>query len=138
MRSKGLFCWSEDLEDAIREAEQRTGDDIALVIHSTWRKQPWVSLQLLREALGPLGHRLVALTSPHLEREDSILDLVQRAGIDDYIVIDDAAREFSPRIQQLVVTNPLCGVSDPAVLSAVQDWVGADCRDSRTFKIPVA
>lgn len=138
MRSQGLFCWAGHLEAALSEAEHRTGEEFPLVIHSTWRKQPWVSLQVLREALGPLGHRLMTMTSPDLDREDSILDLAERARIEDYLVIDDASAEFSSRIEHLVITNPLRGVNDPAVLSVIRAWAGASCRDSRTLKIPVA
>jgi hypothetical protein len=138
MRLLGLFCWAENLETVLSEVEQRTGEDIPLVIHSTWRKQPWVSLHTLRQALGPLGHRLMAATSPDLEREDSILDLAERAGIEDYLVLDDASSEFSSRVSNLLITNPLRGVSDPAVLNAIKGWAGALCSDSRTLKVPVA
>ncbi|MEJ8837689.1 HAD domain-containing protein [Ramlibacter sp. AN1133] len=139
LREQGLFCWTEHLEQALAEADEATGDAIVLVIHSSWRKQPWVSMQMLREALGPLGHRLMAITSPDLEREASIVDLAERAGIDDFIVIDDASAEFSPRIKNLVVTNPLRGVSDPGVLAAVRDWAGAGrARVERALKVPVA
>lgn len=138
MHRQGLFCWAHHLDAALSAAEASTGEEFVLVIHSTWRKQPWVSLRLLREALGPLGRRLMAMTSPDLDREASILDLAERAGIDDYLVLDDASAEFSAGIQQLVITNPLRGVSDPAVLAAVNGWARASRRDARALKVPVA
>lgn len=129
-RQQGLFCWAQDLEEALREVDVSTGDTVPLVIHSTWRLQPWLTLPMMRKALGPLGHRLMAMTSPDLAREASILDLVQRAGIDEFLVLDDSVREFSPgAIANLLITDPLTGASDPQILQAVRHWSSSSPRD---------
>jgi hypothetical protein len=114
----GLFCWAGILEDLLVQ----TDDDLGLIIHSTWRQQSWVSPQLMRAALGPLGHRFIGMTSPDLQRQASIEDLCQRAGISDRLILDDAGDEFAPGTPGLLVTNPLRGVSDPAIQDRLIEW----------------
>lgn len=138
-RERGLFCWAGLLEAVLQEIDAHEGEVVPLIIHSTWRKQPWVSLGAMRAALGPLGHRLMAMTSPDLAREDSIVDLAQRADLDSILVLDDSSAEFSPgRLSNLVITNPLTGVSDPAVLAQLRAW-GCEPRrrNTRALSIPV-
>lgn len=115
----GLFRWTKMLEEALAESE----DEIFVIVHSSWRLQPWASARVVRDALGPLGHRFYGMTSPSLlGRQASIDDLCRRAGISDYLILDDARDEFAPRTPNLVVTNPLLGVSEAATLSTVRSW----------------
>src|SRR6266568_3567357 len=59
----GLFRWVQLLEDALASSP----DDIMLIVHSSWRKQPWASSRVMRDVLGPLGHRYQGMTSPEME-----------------------------------------------------------------------
>lgn len=117
-RRVGLFCWAHLLEEVLASSP----DEILLVVHSTWRQQPWATPRLLRELLGPLGHRYQGITAPHLSRQASIEDLCARAGIEDHLILDDARDEFDPDTCRLVITNPLLGISEPAALQAVRSW----------------
>jgi hypothetical protein len=137
MREMGLFCWADQLEAVLQEADAAAGHTVPLILHSTWRKQPWASMRLLRDALGPLGHRLEGMTSPDLDREASILELATRAGFDNFLVLDDASAEFDQGIKNLVITNPLLGVSDPAVLCKIRRLAATVACQSRAFPIPV-
>jgi hypothetical protein len=114
----GLFRWASLLEEALSESS----DDICVVVHSSWRKQPWASQRLVRDALGPLGHRFHGMTTVDLPRQASIEDVCRRAGISDYMILDDARAEFRPGTPNLVITNPLLGVSEPAMIKAITSW----------------
>jgi len=124
--SSGLFVWSHHLEEAIRQAE---GDDeIVIVVHSSWRSQPWMSSALARESLGPLGHRFAGFVDRYGDRETCIAKFAGRMDIQDFLILDDSHAEFSVLADRLVTTNPLLGVSDPKTLAQVSTW--ASCSRS--------
>ena len=61
---------------------------------------------------------------PHVRnREPSINAMVNQAQIDSFLILDDAYQEFSVLVGNLVVCNPLLGVSDPEVQAKVRDWL---------------
>lgn len=127
LKDAGLCCFSQNLEDVLAESPY----DIRVVVHSSWRTKPWADSRLLRDVLGPLGHRFAGTTPPHMPRHQSILDVCQRAEIDDYLILDDAQDEFPRSASELVVTNPLLGVSDPGTLEAVRGWTQLAPRATR-------
>jgi len=127
----GLFRWASLLEDALQAATDSTSQadsDIAIIAHSSWRNQPWMTTDLARGLLGPLGHRFAGFTTRFEGRERSIEDFVSRASVQEFLILDDAEREFSALRDHLVLTNPLIGLNDSNTLSLVSRWVASKCR----------
>jgi hypothetical protein len=122
LRSAGLFAHAQLLEGLLGELG---ATDVRIIIHSSWRKHHWAP-GVIRAALGPLERRFESMTSPDAGREASVEALCARAGIDDYLIIDDAHDEFTPGNPHLVVTNPIRGLNDPAVLARIRAWVLRD------------
>ena len=116
----GLFRWTSLTEEVLSSAPG--SEDIAIVVHSSWRNMGWADSRLARELLGPLGHRFEGFTQRQIPREQSIRDFVQRAGVEQYVILDDAEREFRSEREHLIVTNPLLGMSDPLALSQLGRW----------------
>lgn len=117
-----MMRWAALLEDVLSDCQARTGEDYTIAVHSSWRKTSWATNSVLRQALGPLGHRFLGATSAQLERHESILDLCLRCGIDDYLIVDDDRSAFAPDTTNLVVTNPLLGLSDRLCLDQIRAW----------------
>jgi hypothetical protein len=113
------FGWVPALEGALRGHP-----DVRVVVHSTWRYK--YDLEELRGVLGGLACRVIASTRSDLPRYDSIVDwLQQNPWCTDYRILDDDANEFPrPLPRELIVCNPLTGVSAPEVLRALADWLG--------------
>lgn len=112
------FGWVPALAGALRGH-----DDVALVVHSTWRHE--YDDEELREVLGVLGPRLIGATSRNLQRWESI-----RAWLEDhptytsYRILDDDASEFPfPAPEKLILCDPARGVAAPAVLQALEAWL---------------
>jgi hypothetical protein len=122
LRDAGLFALACHLERLLLEAGAH---DVIIVVHSSWRKVAWATPGLIREALGPLGHRFEQMTSRDKSREESIEELCVRAGISDYVIIDDDHTKFRTGNPHLIVTNPVKGLSDETVLAQVRAWL---CR----------
>lgn len=117
-----LMRWATLLEDALSDCQTRTLEDYTIAVHSSWRKAAWATNSVLRQALGPLGHRFLCVTNAQLQRHESILDLCERCGIDDYLIVDDDRSAFAPGTGNLVVTNPLLGLSEPHCLQRIKVW----------------
>ena len=118
-RDHDLLRWTPVLAELLHGHE-----DVMLFVHSNWRTA--VSNATLRELLGPLGKgRLFqGVTDVNVrDREPSIKAMVNQAQIDHFLILDDAYQEFSELVGNLVVCNPLLGVSDPEVQTKVRDWL---------------
>lgn len=115
----GLFRWTGLLEESLAQADG--SDDIAVVVHSSWRNQRWMSSSLARTLLGPLGRRFAGFVEAHTPREKAIDDFVTRLSLESILILDDARDEFV-HSESLIVTNPLQGVSDVSVLEQVRSW----------------
>ena len=116
-----LMRWNEHLSVILKEH-----DDVMLVVHSSWRME--FAESEIRALLGPLSGYFQGVTHrDHAGRYNSILQLVERAQFDDYLILDDATREFPDGCAELVVCDPLRGVSDPAVQARVRSWLEATC-----------
>jgi hypothetical protein len=116
----GMFCWTGALEEALHQ--EPFAEEIGIVVHSSWRNASWATPQLIRELLGPLAHRFMGFVQSNVPREQAIDNFIQRAGIADHIILDDATREFGPGRSELIVTNPLLGVSEECVLAHIRSW----------------
>lgn len=124
-----LMRWAGLLEDALSDCHEQTGKDYVVAVHSSWRKTGWATNSVLRRALGPLGHRFLCVTNARLQRHESILDLCERCGIDDYLIVDDDRSAFAPGTTNLLVTNPLLGLSDPHCLGQIRVWARSVRKD---------
>jgi hypothetical protein len=97
----GLFCHCQALEDLLERH-----DSVELIVHSSWRFND--SPNRMRELLGPLGHRLRAVTPSQIQdREASILDVLRRRRVprSALVVLDDQAELFR-ELRNLVVACP--------------------------------
>jgi hypothetical protein len=119
-----LFRWCARLDDVLRRAEAAHPGTppIMLFVHSNWRRLPWSTNSFLVDALGPLGHRFAGVTPPDMGRQQSIESLCERLDITNRLILDDASAEFGPDTPGLVITDPLLGVSAPAVMAKVEAW----------------
>jgi hypothetical protein len=111
MRAAGLFCHCQTLEDLLA-----WHGGLELVVHSSWRLS--CCEDRIRELLGPLGHRLRAVTPTKVQdREASIVSLLKRWHVPRarVVVLDDQAFHFQTLRDCLVVCPSDAGV--PAVLS---------------------
>lgn len=102
--------------------------DVFVAVHSTWRytHRP----DELRDLLGALGDRFLGCV-PRGPRAESIRWFIHlNPHIESFLVLDDAPAEFSPDFSaELVVCNPLLGVSDPRVQARISEWLaGASQR----------
>ena len=118
IQSRRLLRWMPLLVQTLSDHP-----DVLVVVHSGWRGL--ASNTQLREFLGPLADRFVGVTSLHLPRYDGILRFADRAGFDDYLIIDDDAQEFPPELSSLVVTDPELGLSDGHSLAQLEQWLDA-------------
>ncbi len=120
-RNNDLLRWTPVLAELLQGHE-----DVMLFVHSNWRTAKNLGATTLRELLGPLGKgRLYQGTTDERirDREPSIKAMVEQAEISDFWILDDAHQEFSDLVGDLVVCNPLLGVSDPEVQLAVRNWL---------------
>lgn len=116
VKSRNLFRW---LPILVRELDEH--EDVLIVVHSGWRGLATNSQ--LQEFLGPLASRFIGITSTETNRYQGILDFVQRAGMDQYCIIDDATHEFPEGLPELIPTDPELGLSERAPCIALRDWL---------------
>lgn len=98
-----------------------TCEDIVVVVHSTWRYTHTDSE--LCQLLGPLGPRFVGCV-PRGPREESIYWFLQmNPAIEDYLILDDAAREFTRTgPEKLTLCDPERGISDDSARARIAQW----------------
>lgn len=132
-----MLRWAPLLEELLCECQAQTGEEYTIAVHSSWRKTNWATNSVLRQALGPLGHRFLGVTNPQLERQASIQDLCQRCGVDDFLIVDDDRSAFAPGTMNLVVTNPLCGLSDRQCLDQIRSWATRASKSEQPFPVAV-
>lgn len=130
-----LLRWAPLLEAVLCECQAQTGEDFTIAVHSSWRKASWATNSVLRQALGPLGHRFLSVTNPQMDRHAAIIDLSERCGIDDFLIVDDDRMAFAPSTPNLLVTNPLYGLSDTGCLDEVRRWA---CQSINCHALPVS
>lgn len=125
IEKRKLFRWMPLLTQALDEHP-----DVVVVVHSGWRAV--LDNTRMRYILGPdLGQRFMGVTSSALSRHEGIEDLANRAGIDEFIVIDDAIHEFPKNYEHLIATDPEVGISDPGVLQSLGAWLKQTAQSQR-------
>lgn len=123
--SRKLFRWIKHLEEIVEAAPQSFKDGLCIAAHSSWRNLKNLDQNLIRENLGSLAPYYVGMTNPELKRWPSIQDMCERAQFDSFIVLDDSYKEFPESLEQLIVCNPLEGLSDPQVTQKIGQWMSA-------------
>ena len=116
MRSREMFRWVPLLDEVLRPNE-----DITIAVHSSWRQ--YLNNAQMHEVLGPLAHRCIGITPPGTGRFHGIIELIERARVDNHLILDDAIDEFPRNLPELIATHPLKGINDRDVLDRISDWV---------------
>lgn len=120
---RNLFRWAIHLDRIIGQLSEEQANNILIAAHSSWRQLNGLSQQLIRDNLGPrLAGMYIGMTPPELGRWASIQAMCDRGGFDDFLIIDDAQNEFPEDLPQLVVCNPLTGLSDPDIQARIREW----------------
>lgn len=116
------FVWLPVLEQLLTPHP-----DVSVLVHSTWRYDH--SDSELRSLLGRLGDRFVG-AAPRGPRYESVRWVVgQNKQIRSWLLIDDDPREFpTPAPADVLLCDPLTGVSAPAVQSRLRDWLDSEPR----------
>ena len=112
-----LFEWAETLAAALRGQ-----DRLGLVVHSTWRYV--YDTAELAQMLRPVGVPMLGVV-PRGPRYESILWWLHlNPTVKNYRILDDARSEFpDPAPPELILCNPMRGVSDPIVLKSLRAWL---------------
>jgi hypothetical protein len=99
--------------------------DVRVLVHSTWRSTH--DEDELRLLLGALGERVVGAAPPG-PRYQSVLEWLRlHPEVSSFRILDDEAADFgSPPPAELILCEPTTGVSAPAVLAALREWLDSD------------
>lgn len=111
------FVWLPVLEQLL-VAHQ----DVQIIVHSTWRYI--YQDDELRGLLAGLGARFAG-SAPRGPREQAIQAVLQanRGHFSDYLVLDDAKREFTQGELNVLFLDSITGISDPLAQAAVTAWL---------------
>lgn len=111
------FEWVLDLAELLSDAP-----DVMIAVHSSWVAS--YPLEMLRDFLGPLGHRLIGGVGPG-PKASSIVDFLNlRSDVQDWLVIDDQQGEFPMDFPGVVlICDGARGISDPAVQDQLRRWL---------------
>lgn len=112
---RNLLRWLPHLHELLAGHE-----DVLVIVHSGWRTR--CQDYELREFLGPLAPWFAG-SAPVGARYRSIERVVESAGINEYLVLDDAHFEFPEDYAPLVVCDPARGVSQPEVIEKIAHWL---------------
>lgn len=115
---RNLFRWLPILTEELRAHE-----DVVIFVHSGWRSV--ADNLLMRQILGDLGDRYMGITPLDLRRYAGIREVAQRAGLDQFLIIDDAKHEFPAECAELLLTDPELGLSEVAVQERLRGWLEA-------------
>lgn len=96
--------------------------EVFIVVHSSWREL--FSAEEIREFLGPLGPRFAGVV-PLGKKEVAICQYLSACpSIDDFLILDDEAEEFSTQLaEKLVLCDPLLGVTDQGIQATISNWL---------------
>lgn len=123
--SRGLFRWVKHLEELIEAAPQSLKDELFIAAHSSWRMLQNLDQSLVRNGLGKLAPYYVGMTDPSMDRWNSIQDMRDRGQFDNIIILDDSYKEFPEKLEQLIICNPMKGLSDPDVIKKISQLMNA-------------
>jgi hypothetical protein len=112
-----LFRWAWILEELLEGYP-----DVQIVVHSNWRLL--ATDDELRSFLGPLARRFIGCT-PRGQRWDSILSVIERSRLHDYIILDALPSAFPQGLTRLIECNPEAGLKDYRVRERIKAWLRA-------------
>lgn len=121
------FAWVDPLLQLLDEFP-----DVAVVIHSGWRRRYGTDKELRAKLPSMLARRVIGATSrSEYRRQDSIEAYIAEHRPAAWVVVDDEPRLFKPGFP-LVACDPERGLSDPvkvqklreALMVAAQRWRG--------------
>lgn len=110
-----LFRWVPHLSSALEKHP-----DVAILVHSGWRMVCPDSE--IREFIAPLADRYVGSTGAG-PRYRGIRDFIDRLNVEHWLVIDDAVDEFPPAMSELLLVDPLSGLSDVLIQRRLSAWL---------------
>lgn len=116
IEQRQLFRWTGQLAEALEKH-----GDVMLFVHSSWREH--LDNPAMREVLGPARRWFDGVTPKGMTRYAGILAMVERVGIDKYLILDDATHEFPADCQELLATDPATGLLDPLVQIRLARWL---------------
>ena len=97
-------------------------DDVFIVIHSSWREQ--FSVEMLREFLEPVGHRMIGVVPEGAKGRAVEAFLREHPEITDALVIDDQADEFPVGFPiSVLVCDPAVGISGGKAQQEFEAWL---------------
>lgn len=122
----GLFVWAELMGPLLLEFPQ-----LQLVCHSTWRNL--YTLEELKEQLPDvLAERTVGVTMPYMDRHKSITDFAEKAGLTNYIMLDDDPWAFPVKITGLVLVPSETGVATRGAMEELREAIAAMAAQALT------
>lgn len=111
------FEWTDELAALLKPFE-----DVFIVVHSSWREQ--FSVEMLREFLEPVGHRLIGAVSGGPKAEAVETFLHEHPEITAALVLDDQADEFPVGFPiSVLVCDPAVGLSGGKAQQDLEAWL---------------
>lgn len=113
----GWFCWLPILEELLRP-----WPDVDVVVHSSWRTH--FSDPELRQLLEGLSNRLIGSVPP--TPKAVAIESVLKANMgyyNSYIVLDDDVRLARNTTLQVILCDPVLGLSSKKTQAALSQWL---------------
>ena len=96
--------------------------DVGIVVHASARQQSSSDFLMRRMGLAPPIWQ--GVTDPSLPRWPSIQAWLATHETASFRILDDAASEFpTPVPPELIICDPLKGLSDPAIQDELKKWL---------------
>jgi len=111
------FEWTNELALLLQRFE-----DVVIVVHSSWREQ--FSVDIIREFLEPVGHRVAGVVPRGPKSVAIETFLREHPEITDALVLDDQADEFPLGFHvPLSLCDPVLGLSSKETQEQVKAWL---------------
>ena len=111
------FEWTDELAALLKPF-----DDVFIVVHSSWREQ--FSVEMLREFLDPVGHRLIGVVAEGAKGAAVEAFLREHPEITDALIVDDQADEFPGGFPiSVLVCDPAVGLSGSKARQDFEAWL---------------
>jgi hypothetical protein len=111
------FEWTDELAALLNPF-----DDVFIVVHSSWREQ--FSVEILREFLEPIGHRLMGVVDEGAKGAAIEAFLREHPEISDAVVLDDQPAEFHFGFSvPVLVCDPAEGLSCGETQRRIRSWL---------------
>ena len=108
-------------------------DDVFIVVHSSWREQ--FSMDMLREFLEPVGHRLIGVVARGAKGMAIEAFLHEHPEITDALVLDDQTDEFPMGFAvPVLICDPATGLSFGETQRRLKSWLATHSIQGRRFQ----